>query len=75
MTWNEIEKMIKRCLSKGAMDEASLDPYCEAACMPRAAAYAAELLWINKIPDDEDTELLRKQLISLKTTGIFDFEK
>jgi len=72
MEWSELKKMIKRCLSKGGMDEASLDPYCEAAGFPRAAAYAAESLWINKIPEDEDTELLRNQLKALKNTGMFD---
>ena len=39
-----------------------------------AIHHAVELLWLTKIPEDEDTENLRKQLLHLKNTGMFDYD-
>ena len=74
MEWSKIKNVIKRCLLKSGMEQDAVDPFCNSAGMPEAAAHAAKLLWINKVPEDKNTKLLRKQLNSLQTTGMFDLK-
>ena len=74
MEWSKIKNVIKLCLIKGVMEQDVVTPFCNSAGMPEAAAHAAKLLWINKVPEDKNTKLLRKQLTSLQITGMFDLK-
>jgi hypothetical protein len=75
MSYEELYKLVMRCLLKGGFKEDAVGHYMKDARLPGAADYAAQLLWINQIPEDEDTHILRKQLMYIKTHGQFDLKE
>jgi hypothetical protein len=49
--------------------------YIQAAGIPRACAEAAEICFMYKKPEDEDTALLRQALMDINTNGYFNYNK
>ena len=64
ITVGEFNNLIVRCLKKLNMNNTAIRLYLEAASTPGILASIAQELWIEQVPEDEDTKQFRKQLIA-----------
>lgn len=72
---HDLDACIRRLLVKSqACLEKSVDMYMQSAGRAKAAEEAALCMWVRRIEEDEDTQVLREQLEYLWEEGQFNLK-
>jgi hypothetical protein len=74
MKLEDFNKLMIRLWIKTGKGAKAFVPYIRAAGRIRTAEYIALELWKQNLPEDYDTECLRKRINHLHTSGEWDFE-